>query len=42
MSREGWIDWILGTLREAGWAPLSIFVSYLLALIWCAACKTQL
>lgn len=32
VSRQGWIDWIFATLREAAWAPLSIFVSYLLAL----------
>ena len=32
ITRQGWIDWILETLHEAGWAPVSIFVSYLLAL----------
>ena len=32
ISRQGWIDWIFATLRDAAWAPLSIFVSYLLAL----------
>jgi hypothetical protein len=32
ITRQRSIDWILGTLREAAWAPLSIFVSYLLAL----------
>jgi len=32
ISRQQWIDWIFATLREAAWAPLSIFGSYLLAL----------
>jgi hypothetical protein len=32
ISRQQWIDWILVTLREAAWAPLSVFGSYLLAL----------
>jgi hypothetical protein len=29
-SRQPWSDWIFATLRESAWAPLSIFVSYLL------------
>jgi len=31
-SRPQWNDWIFATLREAAWAPLSVFVSYLLGL----------
>ncbi|HEX9384766.1 MAG TPA: hypothetical protein VF918_00465 [Anaerolineales bacterium] len=31
-SRPQWSDWISATLREAAWAPLSIFGSYLLGL----------
>ncbi len=31
-SRPQWNDWIFAALREAAWAPLSIFVSYLLGL----------
>jgi hypothetical protein len=31
-NRSQWIDWVFATLREAAWAPLSIFVSYLLGL----------
>jgi hypothetical protein len=32
ISRPTWNDWIFTTLREAAWAPLSIFVSYALGL----------
>ena len=31
-NRHQWMNWIFATLREAAWAPLSIFLSYLLAL----------
>lgn len=31
-SRQQWSDWIFATLREAAWAPLSIFVAYLVGL----------
>ena len=31
-SRPQWNDWIFTTLREAAWAPLSIFVAYLAGL----------
>ena len=31
-SRPQWNDWVFATLREAAWAPLSIFVSYLVGL----------
>lgn len=33
-SRPQWNDWVFTTLREAAWAPLSIFVAYLLGLAW--------
>jgi hypothetical protein len=32
ISRQQWINWIFATLREAAWAPLSVFGFYLLAL----------
>jgi len=32
INGQRWIDWIFAALREAAWAPLSIFASYLLAL----------
>ena len=32
LSRPQWIQWLVATLREAAWAPLSVFGSYLLAL----------
>ena len=32
ISRQLWIDWIFATLREAAWAPLSVFIAYLLGL----------
>ena len=31
-SRPQWNDWIFTTLREAAWAPVSIFVAYLAGL----------
>jgi len=31
-NRQQWMNWISATLREAAWAPLSVFVSYLLGL----------
>jgi len=31
-NRQQWMNWISATLREAAWAPLSIFGSYLLGL----------
>ena len=31
-NKQGWITWSTNTLREAAWAPLSIFGSYLLGL----------
>jgi len=31
-SRPHWNDWIFTTLREAAWAPVSIFVAYLAGL----------
>jgi len=31
-NRQAWMDWMFATLREAAWAPLSVFLSYLLAL----------
>ena len=32
ISRQAWMDWMFATLRKAAWAPLSVFLSYLLAL----------
>jgi hypothetical protein len=31
-SRPQWNGWIFATLREAAWAPLSVFIAYLLGL----------
>jgi hypothetical protein len=31
-NKQLWIDWILATLRESAWAPLSIFIFYLIGL----------
>jgi hypothetical protein len=34
MTRKQVTDWILVTLREAAWAPLSVFGLYLLGLVF--------
>jgi hypothetical protein len=31
-DRQTWMEWILKTLRDAAWAPLSVFFMYRLAL----------
>jgi hypothetical protein len=30
-NRQAWLEWIATTLREAAWAPLSVFLAYLIA-----------
>lgn len=31
-DRQPWMEWLMNTLREAAWAPLAVFLFYLLAL----------
>ena len=31
-NKQQWIDWILATLRESAWAPMGIFIFYVIGL----------
>ena len=31
-NKQLWIDWILATLRESAWAPMGIFIFYVIGL----------
>ena len=31
-NKQQWIDWILATLRESAWAPIGIFIFYVIGL----------